>query len=275
MKGTLHRRASAPAAIAGLAALVGFAGCVPEAVRWDEGVRSDLPMTAGARLAIGPGAVPVVTPSWTPPAAPSGTAVCPGSLAAARANGDTAFAAWWAPRTDSNADLVVARSNDGGRTWRAPVVADSTDRGRSGCRREPLAMTVDSLDGYVHVVYFLVAPEGPGLFCTHSMDGGAMFHAPVPIVYGERPSAAAVASWGDTVAVAYTDPNAPAPRVWLALSRSTGHIFEQRFSVSSPAASATRPGVAIRGTRVAVTWSETGRGGGPQSTVVRTGTVHW
>lgn len=171
--------------------------------------------------------------------------------------------------------MVVARSNDGGRTWRAPVIVDSTDRGRSGCSRTAPGIAADSIDGYVHLVYFLVAPEGPGVFFSHSMEGGSMFHASVPIVYGNRASAASVASWGDTVAVAYEEPNAAAPQVWLAISHTAGHIFEQRTSVSSPSASATRPSVALRGNRVAVAWSETPRGGGVARRVVRSGTVRW
>jgi hypothetical protein len=260
--------------VAQAAALVVMA-CVPDVVGWDKGTHSDLALGADARLVFGPAGSPVAVARWTPPVAPSGTRVCSASLVAVRARGDTAFSAWWAPRSDSAADLVVARSNDGGHTWRAPVVADSTDRGRTGCRRTPIAVTVDSLDGYIHVVYFMVAPEGAGVFCTHSMEGGAMFHAPVPIVYGDRASAASIATWGDTVAVAYEDPNASVPQVWLAISHTTGHIFEQRTGVSSASASAALPAVALRGSKVAVAWYETQRGGGAGMTVVRTGTIRW
>jgi hypothetical protein len=249
--------------------------CVPEVVRWDGDARPDLALGADARLVLSPSGSPVALAHWRPPVAPAGTPLCAGTLVSVRARGDTAFAAWWAPRSDSAADLVVARSNDGGLTWRPPVVADSTDRGRTGCSRTPIALTADSLDGYVHVVYFMVAPEGPGVFCAHSMEGGTMFHSPVPVVYGDRPSAASIATWGDTVAVAYQDPNSSVPQVWLAISRSTGHIFEQRESVSSASESAALPAVALRGSRIAVAWHETQRGGGAGTTVVRTGTIHW
>jgi hypothetical protein len=257
------------------AAALGVMACVPDVVRWDKDSRSDLALGTEARMAFGPDGSPAAVARWTPPVAPAGTPVCSTSLVSVRARGDTAFSAWWAPRSDSAADLVVARSNDGGRTWRAPVVADSTDRGRTGCRRTPIAVTVDSLDGFIHVVYFMIAPEGAGVFCTHSMEGGTMFHAPVPIVYGDRASAASIATWGDTVAVAYEDPNASVPQVWLAISHTTGHIFEQRVGVSSASASAALPAVALRGSRVAVAWYETPRGGGGGTTVVHTGTIHW
>jgi hypothetical protein len=187
------------------------------------------------------------------------------------AQGDTAFAAWWAPRADSSALLVVARSDDGGRNWRAPEVADSTDRGRTGCSRPAPFIAADRANGYVHVVYFMVAAEGPGVFFTHSMGQGVMFHSPVPVVYGERASAAAVACNGDTVAVAYLDPNAALPQLWLAVSRTTGHIFESRTEVSPSTEEAERPAVAVHGHRVAVAWIESRRKGDAAVTVVRTG----
>jgi len=113
------------------------------------------------------------------------------------------------------------------------------------------------------------------VFVVHSMEAGTMVHAPVPVVYGDRPSAAAVASRGDTVAVAFEEPNGASPRVWLALSRSGGHIFEERFRVSPTSTEATRPGVALRDGRVAVAWYETPRGGGPGAAAVRVGALQW
>jgi hypothetical protein len=109
------------------------------------------------------------------------------------------------------------------------------------------------------------------VFFTHSMGGGEMFHSPVPIVYGERASASAVACNGDTVAVAYVDPNASTPQVWLALSVTTGHIFDSRVEVSPSTVQAARPAVAVRGHRVAVAWLETNRNSGAAVMVVRTG----
>ena len=149
--------------------------------------------------------------------------------------------------------------------------ADSTDKGHNGCARPAPFIAADSTNGYVHVVYFMVAAEGPGVFFTHSMGQGVMFHSPVPIVYGERVSAAAVACNGDTVAVAYLDPNSARPQLWLALSRTTGHIFESRTEVSPSTEEAARPAVAVRGHRIAVAWIETSREGGAAVTVVRTG----
>ena len=231
--------------------------CVPEAVRWEEG--SSVP--------------PSVTEAWVPPTTPNDTLKCDSSLVFSRARGDTAFASWWTQLGNGRAALVVARSDDRGRSWRVPEVADSTDRSRSGCARPKASLAADTLNGYVHLAYNVVAPEGPGVFFTHSMGQGTMFHAPVPIVYGERISLGAVTSHGDTVAVAYENPNAASPQVWLALSRTTGHIFEHRTSVSSATVTATRPAVALEGAHVAVWWYESPRAGSATTVVARRGTL--
>ncbi len=247
-----------------------MAACTSNPVKWESEKRVETPVAPEGRLVLLPADVPAMAAPWKPLAIPAGVE-CAGSLVAVQARGDTAFAAWWAPRTDSSALLVVARSDDGGLNWRAPEVADSTDHGRTGCARPAPFIAADTLNGYVHLAYFMLAAEGPGIFFTHSMGGGTMFHSPVPVVYGERASASAVACNGDTVVVAYIDPNSATPQLWLALSRTTGHIFESRVEVSPSTVQAARPAVAVRGRRVAVAWVETNRGGGPATTVVRTG----
>jgi hypothetical protein len=259
-----------PRALLFLGCLV-FAACTPDPIKWDSEQRTDTPVPIGARLTLATSGMPVMTPAWTPPMRPAGTPQCAGSLVATVARGDTAYAAWWAPRADSSALLVVARSEDRGHNWRAPEIADSTDRGHTGCGRPAPFIAADTANGYVHLVYFMVAAEGPGVFFTHSMGAGEMFHSPVPIVYGERVSTSAVSSNGDTVAVAYLDPNSSTPQLWLALSRTTGHIFESRVPVSPATELASRPAVAVRGHRITVAWLETGREGGAAVMVVRTG----
>jgi hypothetical protein len=166
------------------------------------------------------------------------------------------YAVWWVPRADSSAALIAARSPDGGRSWTEVAPVDTADRGTSGCRRPAASVAADSSSGYVHVAYALVAPGAPGVFFAHSMPGQLMFHAPVPIVYGERPGRTSVAVSGEVVAVAYEDPNGAEPRVGLALSRSRGHHFEHRVPVSAGVGAAVEPRVALAGTTVAVAWRQ-------------------
>lgn len=254
-----------------IAGCLALGACAPDPVKWEQETRLIRPLPDVARMILRDHDVPGFTAAWTPPVMPSGTQQCAGSLVATRARSDTAYAAWWAPRADSTALLVVARSADGGRTWRGAEIADSTDHGRTGCNRQAPFIAADSANGYVHLVYFMVAAEGPGIFFTHSMGGGEMFHTPVPIVYGERATPSAVACDGDTIAVAFIDPNSTTPQLWLALSRTTGHIFESRVEVSPSTVQASRPSVAIHGHRVAVAWLETNRSGGTSAMVVKSG----
>ena len=164
------------------------------------------------------------------------------------------FRAWWATRSDSSAVLSMQRSADRGSTWEAPVTVESRDRGRRGCDRPAPGIFYDPVSGYLHLVYFIEGSDGAGVFFAHSMDKGGMFHAPVAVVYGNAPSAASVAGIGDSVVVVFEDPNSTTPRIGIALSRSAGHIFEQRGQVTPDDVPAITPWVALDKSRIAVWW---------------------
>jgi hypothetical protein len=112
------------------------------------------------------------------------------------------------------------------------------------------------VSGYLHIVYFIEGADGAGVYFTHSMDKGRMFHAPVPVVYGNAPSRASVAGIADSVVVVFEDPNATTPRIGIALSRSAGHIFEQRSEVTPEDVRAVAPWVALDRRRITVWWKE-------------------
>jgi hypothetical protein len=186
------------------------------------------------------------------------------------------YAVWWSPRADSSAALIAARSRDNGRSWPDVAPVDTADRAIQGCRRPAASIAADASRGYVHVAYWLVGPEAPGIFFAHSMPGPFMFHAPVPIIYGERPGQTSIAASGDVVVVAYEDPNGRHPRVGLAVSRTLGHTFDHRMQVSTGTGAAVQPRVAIAGGTVAVAWqNRRGPIGGPAAdpgpTMVRFG----
>lgn len=258
-------------------ASVALAGCVPEPVRWDEAlVRTAGSLADSTRL--GFDAVtsqPVLGIAWQPATWPAEPGLCGSSRRATPALDGEAFASWFAIRPDSSVILRVARSDDGGQTWNPGVTADSTDVGRAGCDRPAPFISADSLNAYVHVVYHLVGREGAGIFFTHTMDRGGMFHAVVPIVYGDRPAAASIASHGDTIVVAFEDPNSRYPRLGLALSRSQGHLFEVRTAASDETGEARTPRVALRGNRIVVAWTASQRGGGMPRIVMRQGTLQF
>lgn len=187
------------------------------------------------------------------PAIANASSTCLRSIRTAY-NGASLFRVWWAERTDSSVVLLIQRSSDNGASWLDPVTVDSRDRGRRGCDRPAPAAVADSASSYLHIVYFLEATDGKGVFFAHSMDNGAMFHSPVPVVYGNSPSAASVAAHGDSVVVVFEDPNSTTPRIGIVLSHSAGHIFEQRGQVTPDDVPAVRPWVALDHRRITVWW---------------------
>jgi hypothetical protein len=228
-----------PAMRAIIAVLLLLTACADEKVEWSEVSYSAPPR---------PVTIPLGTLSPSPDA-------CPVSVRGTHA-GKGIFAAWWSVRKDSSGVLYVARSDDGGQTWKKAVIADSTDHGVRGCGRPAPAIAADSASGYVHVAYFSEPIRGHGIFFAHSMDSGRTFHSPVPIVFGDNPAFVAVASEGDRVAVAYDDPNSVQAAVGIALSNTMGHIFKPGEIISSASERAKQPTVEVSGDRVRVWWND-------------------
>jgi hypothetical protein len=250
----------APALATVCALTLALGACAEPPVRWSQSAAAPPSMSTEMRLAVdSAGHVQWLPPEPVPPSIPAGSGACPGSLRVARSGARDVYAVWWAARADSSAALLAARSPDGGRSWPEIASVDTADRGSNGCRRPAASVTADASTGYVHVAYALVAPGAPGVFFAHSMPGQFMFHAPVPIIYGDHPGRTSVAASGDVVAVAYEDPNGAEPRVGLALSRTLGHTFEHRIPASTGVGAAIEPSVAVAGGTVAVAWRQ-GRG---------------
>jgi hypothetical protein len=241
--------------------------CQPAARRRSAGKTLCREIGAGDQIAIGPdGALAVVTDSAVAP--PVVENQCRASVRVARDTTGEWYAVWWSVRPDSTARVVVARSPDG-RAWDAPVIVDTLDAGRTGCRRP--APAIDAWGGHVHVAYAMAAREGPGIFASHSMDRGALFHTPVAVVYGERIGETAIAARGNTVAVAFEDPNSTIDHIGLAFSSTMAHLFQWRQIVSPSAAAARRPRIALGNGRIAVAWTRVAQGGLVQ--LVRFGTL--
>jgi hypothetical protein len=164
------------------------------------------------------------------------------------------FRVWWTARSDSSVVLSMQHSSDRGTSWESPVLVETRDDGRRGCDRPAAGIFYDAARGYLHLVYFIEAKDGAGVFFAHSMDKGGMFHSPVPVVYGNTPVAASVAANGDSVVVVFEDPNAMTPRIGIVLSHTTGHIFEARGDVTPDDVPAVEPWVTLEHRKVTVWW---------------------
>lgn len=259
--------------MAGVLLLV--AACVQEPIEWE--APREMPGTIGATTRLimdadgGPRLVDEPFPAVTLPAG-----ACKASVASTRAQGGEWYAAWFIARPDSSVVLVVARSTDAGATWGTHVVADERDRGRRGCSRPRPALHADPASGYVHAAYFIEPREGAGVWYTHSMERGAVWHETIGVLYGEEPASATIASAGDTVLVAYEHPGSGGMRLGLAISREAGHTFAERLRLARATGTVRDPRIALRGGRVALAWVE--RAAAPDSsgavrTRVRVGTL--
>jgi hypothetical protein len=188
---------------------------------------------------------------------------CAGSVVTAPGGGDEWYAVWWALRDGASVALMSSRSDDGGASWGEPVLVDGRDRGARGCLRPAPGIAVDPAGGYTHVAYWFEPPGEQGIWYAHSMERGAMWHAPTAIIFGADPASASVAANGDTVVVAYEHPLATEGRIGVAVSRTAGHLIEGRAVASAGAAYAVRPLVAVRGSELIVAWiAREGRGAG-------------
>lgn len=208
--------------------------------------------------------VPQRVASVAPP--PLGGAGCADVVMAAR--GEERYAAWWESGANGASILMLARSPDAGAHWETPLVADARDRGGLGCRRPPPSLFADQSSEYLHVTYH-ISPEGsPGVYFTHSMKASALatsgegvLHMPVAVTHGERPVRTSVAGLGDTVVVAFEDPNSSRPRVLMAFSTGAGHTFSPHVAVSPAGPAAHTPHVSLARDSIRVHWVEDGAGG--------------
>ena len=236
--------------------------CEKGPVEWRDDTRQlALPVSgpesseAEAHLVLRADGSPALEPVVTVATMPADSAACPGSLRIAALSPTEIYGAWWSRRENGRAVLFSARSDNAGATWATTVPVDTTDRGTLSCERPAPSIAADSTSGYVHVTYFLNSPTGPGVFFAHSMDRGDLFHSPVPIMYGDRPSASAVTAADSLVIVAFEDPNSQRPQIALAMSRTWGHIFaRERPAASTGTTSAERPLVALRAPQLVVGW---------------------
>jgi hypothetical protein len=187
------------------------------------------------------------------PSVAGAVAPCLRSIRTAGADSDL-FRVWWTARSDSSVVLSMQHSRDRGASWQLPVAVESRDSGRRGCGRPVPGIFYDQTHGYLHLVYFIEAIDGAGVFFAHSMDQGGMFHSPVPVVYGNAPVAASVAANGDSVVVVFEDPNAMTPRIGIVLSHSAGHIFEARSDATPDDVPAVGPWVTLDHRNVTVWW---------------------
>jgi hypothetical protein len=238
-----------------MTAVLVLAACVREPIEWESPRDMSGTIAATTRLLMDADGDPHLVDE-TPPVVTLPPGACEASLATTRAQNGDWYAAWFIARPESSVVLVVSRSTDDGATWGMHVVADERDRGRRGCSRPRPALHADTASGYVHAAYFIEPTDGAGVWYTHSLERGALWHQTIGVLYGEEPASVSIASAGDTVLVAYQHPGSGGTRLGLAISRAAGHTFAERLRVVRANGTVRDPRVALRAGRVALAWTE-------------------
>lgn len=170
----------------------------------------------------------------------------------------TTYVAWRAVLENDVRDVVVMRSEDGGKTWGDAVRPVEHGWVYPGCPHAGPALEVDDA-GRVHVAYWTGAPGEAGVHYARSDDGGRTFSSE-PIAVGEtaRPAHVQLALAADgAVVVAWDDGHSAMPRVLLRRSGEGGDGFTPAQEVSEPGVAASFPVLAIYGDSLAVAWSQT------------------
>ena len=175
-------------------------------------------------------------------------------------DGKTAYLAWRGVLPGNIRDVVVARSEDGGRTWGAPVRVHADGWVFDGCPHAGPALQVDSA-GRVHVAWWTGKEGAAGVFYARSDDGARTFGAPVPLGVApfSRPAHAQLALGpGGAVVAAWDDGTVKVPRVVMRVSRDGGASFAPAVALSAAGRAAGYPvvGLARDGRQVTVAWSE-------------------
>jgi hypothetical protein len=183
---------------------------------------------------------------------------CPCCRTSVAVAGDgSIYVAWRAILPGDIRDVVVTRSSDGGRTWRAPVRVRSDDWVYPGCPHAGPSLEVDAAGG-VHVAWWTGKEGEAGVYYARSTDGGNRFTAQ-PIATGERarPAHVQLAVAGERVYLAWDDGLGDIPRVLLRRSGDGGESFRREELLSEPGVAASFPVLALQGDSVAVAWSQT------------------
>jgi len=162
-------------------------------------------------------------------------------------------------------DIVVARSNDRGVTWEAPVRVHSDDWVFDGCPHAGPSLAVDA-EGTLHAAWWTGKPGAAGVFYTRSTTRGASFDAATPlgVASASQPAHVQLAVMQDAssntprVLAAWDDGTRRVPQVMLRSSADGGASFGDAVAVSESGPAASFPVLAVDAAHhtVMVAWSQ-------------------
>ena len=178
--------------------------------------------------------------------------------ALATASDGTLYAAWRAVLPGNVRDIVVARSNDNGKTFSEPQRAHADDWVFDGCPHAGPSMQVDSKNR-LHIAWWTGKPGAAGVYYARSDDGGKTFGNVVPMGVAENSTPAHVQlaiGPSDKVIVVWDDGTIRVPGIRLRVSDDGGQKFAAAQSLSNEDRVARFPVLAVSRNGLSVAWSE-------------------
>ena len=136
----------------------------------------------------------------------------------------------WMDRTPGNYDIFVAKSNDAGATFSAPVNVSNTPKD-SGYQQ----MTLSGNNIYV-VWTETMSAKNYDVFFAKSTDGGSTFDAPVNISQNDGASGWAIVTAPNNIYVTWQDNTPGNYDIFVAKSTDGGMTFDTPINVSNTAA---------------------------------------
>ena len=197
--------------------------------------------------------------TWAPNHPISMGEACPCCRTAlATAPGGVVYAAWRAVLPGGIRDIVVARSDDHGASWGAPVRVHADDWRVDACPHAGPALAVDSRQR-LHVAWWTGKEGAAGVHYARSDDGAKSFGHATPLGTAEFSQPAHVQlALGDSglVVAAWDDGTLQTPRIAIRVSRDGGDHFTPALMVSAKGRAASFPVLAVDGTKLTVAWTE-------------------
>ncbi len=162
----------------------------------------------------------------------------------------TLYLAWCRVFPGDVRDVVVARSEDGGRSFSAPVRVHEDGWRIAACPHAGPSVAVDG-EGTVHVAWYTGREGEAGVYHAVSRDGGRSFgpRRPLAAEGSTAPALVRLAAAGDAGAWAVWEEGARPPRLRAALLAPDGSA-----SPSGPAPSGFAPSLDIAAGRLALVW---------------------
>lgn len=197
--------------------------------------------------------------SWAPnhPIATGEACPCCRTALATAPNG-VVYAAWRAVLPGGIRDIVVARSDDRGATWSAPIRVHADDWKVDACPHAGPALAADGGER-LHVAWWTGKEGAAGVYYARSDDGARSFGhaAPLGTAQFSRPAHVQLAL-GDSglVIAAWDDGTLQTPRVAMRVSHDGGEHFSSTQMVSAEGSAASFPVLALNGREVTVAWTE-------------------